>query len=351
MSALPFEPLQSDTVINVPAPAVSNPDLPADAFPSLSRIVTTDLVGPSAANKQHKGLEKRTLALQQAVARIAAVLAAIDNVYVRKDGTTQKDTNTGFTSGVDFGNHKGVRVSDGTIGSDAVNKGQLDLKAPLASPALTGAPTAPTPATSDRSTKIATTAFVGAVVDGLSPVPLIGETPDVSISTGQVDKHSNSDTTMMLQSIPLKDANGKLLIGMRVDSVNSGNLDFDNGAFYRLRFDIVDASDVVVTAASLGLLALLDVIRVTGGYVGRTSGFIEGTRIPVNNTTPYFGIQEGSMTSVGAYVGSVHVMIAGLSRILAAGLPGAYKLRVRAACISGSSSTTQTPGHTIQGFY
>jgi hypothetical protein len=39
----------------------------------------------------------------------------------------------------------------------------LGLRAPLASPALTGAPTAPTPATSDSSTKLATTEFVKAV--------------------------------------------------------------------------------------------------------------------------------------------------------------------------------------------
>lgn len=37
---------------------------------------------------------------------------------------------------------------------------QLDAKAPLASPILTGAPTAPTPLAGDNSTKIATTAFV-----------------------------------------------------------------------------------------------------------------------------------------------------------------------------------------------
>lgn len=36
----------------------------------------------------------------------------------------------------------------------------LDLKAPLASPALTGIPTAPTPLSEDNSTQIATTAFV-----------------------------------------------------------------------------------------------------------------------------------------------------------------------------------------------
>lgn len=37
---------------------------------------------------------------------------------------------------------------------------QLNTKAPLASPALTGTPTAPTPTAGDNSTKIATTAFV-----------------------------------------------------------------------------------------------------------------------------------------------------------------------------------------------
>lgn len=51
----------------------------------------------------------------------------------------------------------------------------LNLKAPLDSPALTGAPTAPTPLTSDASTKIATTAFVDArlmVLINLAPSAL-----------------------------------------------------------------------------------------------------------------------------------------------------------------------------------
>src|SRR5437879_681073 len=46
--------------------------------------------------------------------------------------------------------------------------------APLASPAFTGAPTAPTPAAGDNSTKIATTAFVDTAVFGLSPVNVAG---------------------------------------------------------------------------------------------------------------------------------------------------------------------------------
>ncbi len=44
----------------------------------------------------------------------------------------------------------------------AATTAALATKAPLASPGLTGSPTAPTPATGDNSTKIATTAFVKA---------------------------------------------------------------------------------------------------------------------------------------------------------------------------------------------
>jgi len=55
----------------------------------------------------------------------------------------------------------------GTLSGIASNiQGQFNLKAPLASPALTGTPTAPTPSLSDRSTKIATTKFAGDIVDG-----------------------------------------------------------------------------------------------------------------------------------------------------------------------------------------
>ena len=40
--------------------------------------------------------------------------------------------------------------------------------APLASPKFTGTPTSPTPAANDNSTKVATTAFVGAAVTKLN---------------------------------------------------------------------------------------------------------------------------------------------------------------------------------------
>lgn len=55
-------------------------------------------------------------------------------------------------------------AATGTIADQTDLKAALDLKAPLASPTLTGNPTAPTPATGDNDTSIATTAFVAAAL-------------------------------------------------------------------------------------------------------------------------------------------------------------------------------------------
>lgn len=49
---------------------------------------------------------------------------------------------------------------DSVDAKDDQQDAELALKAPIASPALTGAPTAPTPPTDDASTRIATTDFV-----------------------------------------------------------------------------------------------------------------------------------------------------------------------------------------------
>lgn len=53
--------------------------------------------------------------------------------------------------------------------STVTMQAQMDDKAPLASPALTGTPTAPTPTAGDSSTQIATTAFVGTQVASSTP--------------------------------------------------------------------------------------------------------------------------------------------------------------------------------------
>jgi hypothetical protein len=59
--------------------------------------------------------------------------------------------------------------------------------APLASPAFTGTPTAPTPAAADNSTKVATTAFVKTAISGISVTPLSGRTFDFATTQGVMD--------------------------------------------------------------------------------------------------------------------------------------------------------------------
>ena len=59
----------------------------------------------------------------------------------------------------------GYGITDAYTKTEA--NGLLDAKAPLASPALTGNPTAPTATTGDNSTSIATTAFVKTACDAI----------------------------------------------------------------------------------------------------------------------------------------------------------------------------------------
>ena len=81
-------------------------------------------------------------------------LISLDAIYTSQFVNITGDTLTGQLKGI-----APVSASDLTR-KDYVDNG-LASKASLASPALTGSPTSPTPAIGDSSTKIATTAFVG----------------------------------------------------------------------------------------------------------------------------------------------------------------------------------------------
>jgi hypothetical protein len=73
----------------------------------------------------------------------------------------------------------------------------LGLKAPLASPALTGNPTAPTPATADNDTSIATTAYVQA--NCLLQVTKAGDTMTGGLGFGSSTVATNTDCTRHIQ--------------------------------------------------------------------------------------------------------------------------------------------------------
>ena len=91
------------------------------------------------------------------------------------NGKLDLDGTSSPTADISMASHKLTNVATPTASGDAATKGYVDsadlLKANLASPAFTGTPTAPTPASAtDNSTKIATTAHVINVLKLMYPV-------------------------------------------------------------------------------------------------------------------------------------------------------------------------------------
>lgn len=68
--------------------------------------------------------------------------------------------NEAFNSGSSVTVDSALSSSSGNPVQNKVINSALNLKAPLASPTFTGTPKAPTPITSDNSTRVATTAYV-----------------------------------------------------------------------------------------------------------------------------------------------------------------------------------------------
>ena len=157
--------------------------------------------------------------------------------------------------------------------------------APLASPSLTGTPTAPTPTTGDSSTKIATTAFVAAAVAaqtaGVSGVKGDAEssyrTGNVNITPANVGaaptSHASSSTTYG------KGTNSNYGHVKLSDSINSSTAAASGGtaATPKAVADAVAActySDA--TSSTHGLMstsdkAKLDSISMTGGVIDSSS--------------------------------------------------------------------------------
>jgi hypothetical protein len=95
---------------------------------------------------------------------------------------------------------------DASGGTDLVRKSQLDTllaaKAPLASPALTGTPTAPTAAPANNTTQIATTAFVQAALSGAG----MG---DMSKSVYDTTNNGKVDVAETAEAVPWTGVTGK----------------------------------------------------------------------------------------------------------------------------------------------
>lgn len=172
-------------------------------------------------------------------AATAAPTAANDNTQGYAVGSRWVDT-TGDESYICVDAATGAAVwSKTTVGTIAEVSGlqaALDLKAPLASPALTGVPTAPTATAQTNTTQVATTAFVQTEIaaDLATVAPLMDGVAAVGISTkmarqdhvhpfdtgraASAHTHAEADVTGLTADLAAKQAT--LVSGTNIKTVN-----------------------------------------------------------------------------------------------------------------------------------
>jgi len=127
----------------------------------------------------------------------------------------------------------GAGIDDGATGlgttwSSTKIDTELDLKAPLASPALTGTPTAPTASGATNTTQLATTAFVQAAVTALiNAAPGALDTLDeLAAAIGDDANFAATVTTALAGKQPI-DATLTAFGGL---TISTGKLPYGNGS-------------------------------------------------------------------------------------------------------------------------
>jgi hypothetical protein len=201
----------------------------------------------------------------------------------------------------------------------------LDLKAPLANPALTGTPTAPTATGGTNTTQIATTAFVRAEVAGFvgSAPGALDTLEELAAALGDDPNFATTIATSLAGKQPLE----ATLTGIAATTPAANQIIYATGndtfattaltAFARSILDDADAGTVRATigagTSSIGTTANLPLITTTGGAItvgsfGTTaSTFCEGSDSRLSNSrTPTAHTHTlGDITQSGATNGQV----------------------------------------------
>lgn len=210
----------------------------------------------------------------------------------------------------------------------------LDLKAPLASPALTGAPTAPTQAAGDSSTKLATTAYADRVIV-LGSVAM----PTEAKSEPPAGRHAALSTQGILVSGTLRvGAVQRIRAGVQLTGIAAfsatGATNPTNQWFALIR--VSDRAYLAVTAD--------DLTTAWGNNTKKKLAFSPGTYTPSVDIDVYIGIMVAASTTVPQLVGwPVPNQIAGEPPIIcgtsSTGLTGPPTLPATAGAISQSPAS------------
>lgn len=110
------------TAISVPNPPNAPADLPAGNYPATQRIITSDPVGPSAANRQPRALERRTVTVASILKQLADQVNLVDQFYLRRDGTPQAGDapNAGMRGNLPMNGNRVTDLPDPLNPGDAV---------------------------------------------------------------------------------------------------------------------------------------------------------------------------------------------------------------------------------------
>jgi hypothetical protein len=159
----------------------------------------TDAATNLASNVRNTALTGYAVGANAALAATDTVLAAFGKVQAQINSLSSSKLDVGATA-VAASTLTGLTASVGELNyTDGVTSNiqtQLNTKAPLASPPLTGVPTAPTAAVNTNTTQLATTAFVNAEIANDAPT----KTGDGASGTWGVSVTGNAATATALQT-------------------------------------------------------------------------------------------------------------------------------------------------------
>jgi hypothetical protein len=211
----------------------------------------------------------------------ARAISAVDlSPYLKADGTVAMTANFNANS------NKIINVTNPTAAQDAATKDYTDtalaLKANIASPALTGTPTAPTAAPATNTTQIATTAFVQSEIASIGSganVTLSNLTSPVAFNQDLIPG-SNNTRDVGSSANKIKDVhaatltNGSAVVDMVAGTIanSSGQLtvDFENrqlqqGTFISANWDSIGLDLYDAVNANNGRIAGLGNIQLATG--------------------------------------------------------------------------------------
>ena len=178
--------------------------------------------------------------------------------------------------------------------NDAIGKLEkaLENKAPKASPAFTGTPTAPNPASDDDSTQIATTAWVNDAVD-TAVAGLVDSAPEALDTLNELSAALNDNpnfATDILNAIGEKVPTGSANY-IKSASVSGKTLTLTKGNDTTVTFTETDTTYDNATTTADGLMSSTDKTKLDGiaananNYSHPTSGVAAGTYGPAANVT------------------------------------------------------------------